>query len=159
MDPVSEAKLGEVHPSLAEKIHQMETILSQENIVFRVTQGLRSWTQQADLYAQGRTNPGPIITNAPPGHSWHNFGMAVDLVPDDPTLAGFQADWNIEHPVWKRLLAVGTSVGLVEGAGFRTFPDNPHFQLTGNFPVSPDDEVRQLFRDGGMAGLWQESGL
>jgi hypothetical protein len=123
-------------------------------VVLRVTQGLRSWNEQAKLYAQGRTVPGKIVTDAPPGHGWHNFAMAVDVVPLDPL-----PDWNLTHPVWKRLVEVGESLGLQSGSEWRTFPDWPHLQITGRFPASPNDEVRQIFLQAGIQGVWQESGL
>lgn len=159
MDSVSEARLQLVCPALADKVHTLATMLADENIVFRVTQGLRAWNDQDKLYQQGRTTPGPIVTNAPAGHSWHEFGMAVDVVPDDPTVAGFQCDWNTSHPAWDRLIAVGESLGLFSGSEFVHIKDEPHFQLTGTFPVSPNDEVRQIFKDQGMEAIWIEAGL
>lgn len=159
MDSISIARLQNVAPSLAAKVEQMADMLESEGIRFRVTQALRSWSQQDALYAQGRTAPGSVVTNAPGGYSWHNFGMAVDCV---PSLGGeaYSPDWNENHPAWKRMEAVGQSVGLVSGATWRTFPDAPHFQLTGRFPESaPTDEVRQLFRDGGMQEVWKEAGI
>ena len=154
MDAVSEARLGMIWPVLAAKIRTLAEMLEQESITIRVTQALRSWTEQDGLYQQGRTRPGPIVTNAAAGTSWHNFGMAVDVVP--MAQAG-QPDWNVEHPAWKRLIAAGESLGLFSGSEFRTFKDYPHFQLTGRFPVSPTDEVRQLFKDAGMEAVWQEA--
>jgi len=160
MDNYSEARLGEVAPQLAEKIEQMAVQLAAENIVIRVTQGLRTWAQQQELYAKGRDEAGNVIdraqvvTKAQPGYSWHNFGLAVDIVPDDASLAGFQADWNSAHPAWQRAVAVGDSLGLVAGAEWRTFPDWPHFQLTGRFPVTPDAEARYLFKEGGFKAVW-----
>jgi peptidoglycan L-alanyl-D-glutamate endopeptidase CwlK len=112
--------------------------------------------EQERLFAQGRSAPGKIVTNAEPGHSWHQFGLAVDVVPLG--LDG-QPDWNTEHPIWRRLVAVGTGLGLVEGAQFRSFPDYPHFQLTGKLPVSPDIEVRESFGQSGIQGIWKETGL
>ena len=162
MDAISESRLTEVHPLLASKIRQMADILAQSGVTLRVTQGLRSWTQQLSLWLKGRDPNGTVIdrskvvTNAAPGHSWHNFGLAVDVVPMDNV---GQPDWNVNHPVWKQIVSVGTSLGLVAGAEWRTFPDYPHFQLTGKLPVSPDDEVRQTFKDGGMVTIWKESGL
>jgi peptidoglycan L-alanyl-D-glutamate endopeptidase CwlK len=153
MDPISEARLGEVHPALAEKVRQMAEMLEQENITIRVTQGLRSWAEQEALYAQGRTVPGSIVTNAPPGTSWHNFGLAADVAPFDGSIP----DWNLSHPVWKRIVSVGESCGLVAGAEFRTFPDWPHFQLTGQLPVSPDDAVRAAYQSGGMEAVWSDT--
>lgn len=155
MDTASEAKLISVHPLLAAKIRQMASILEGEGTIITVTQGLRSWQDQARLYAQGRTAPGPIVTHAPPGHSWHQFGLAVDLVP----LAGGRPDWNATHPTWQRIVQLGNSLGLTEGAGFRSFPDWPHQQLTGSWPVSPTDEVRQTFLIGGVPSVWEASGL
>jgi peptidoglycan LD-endopeptidase CwlK len=155
MDQTSEARLIEVHPKLAEKVRSMAEILAAEGIQIRVVQSLRSWTEQAALYAQGRTEPGQVVTNAKPGTSWHNYGLAVDVAPFD----GGIPDWNADHPVWKRIVAVGESVGLVSGSEWRTFPDLPHFQMTGRLPVSPDDAVRAAYETGGQEAVWTDSGL
>ncbi len=163
MDAISEARLSELHPELARRIRQLARLLSggQENSVLRVTQGLRSWTQQQALWAKGRdaagkiVDPAAVVTQARAGYSWHSFGLAVDVAPFDNAIP----DWNIAHPVWKRIVTLGEGLGLVSGAEFRTFPDYPHFQLTGKFPVTPTDEVRQLFLDGGARAVWDESGI
>jgi hypothetical protein len=43
------------------------------------TEGFRSFERQADLYAKGRTIPGTaVVTQAPPGKSLHNYGLASD---------------------------------------------------------------------------------
>ncbi len=155
MDQLSESRLAKVHPKLAEKVRSMAELLGQENITIRVVQGLRTYEEQEALYAQGRTVPGRMVTNALPGHSYHQFGLAVDVAPFD----GGVPDWNENHPAWKRIVSVGESVGLVAGAAFRTFPDQPHFQLTGQFPVSPDEALRSVFQEGGIAAVWTDSGL
>ena len=154
MDTVSEARLQLVCPALAAKIQSLALMLQDEGITFRVTQGLRSWNDQDKLYQQGRTLPGKIVTNAPAGHSWHEFGLAVDVVPMDPL-----PDWDTTHPVWTRLINVGESLGLYSGSEFTHIKDEPHFQLTGTFPVSPNDEARQIFKNAGMEAVWQEAGL
>ena len=158
MDRISETRLAKVHPLLARKIRQMADILYADRppVVLRVTQGLRTWQEQAALYAQGRSGIGPVVTNAEPGHSYHQYGLAVDVVPLQ--LDG-QPDWNTTHPVWQRIVAVGKSLGLTEGAEFRSFPDYPHFQLTGKLPVSPDVEVRESYGQSGIPGIWKETGL
>jgi peptidoglycan L-alanyl-D-glutamate endopeptidase CwlK len=161
MDNISEARLGEVHPKLAERVRQMAEMLEGENIIIRVVQSQRSWAEQAALYAEGRDADGNVIdksrvvTNAKPGTSWHNFGLAVDVAPFD----GGVPDWNPDHPAWKRIVAVGESVGLLSGSTWRTFPDWPHFQMTGHLPVSPDEAVRAAFQDGGQQAVWNLSGL
>ena len=151
MDTVSEQRLSEVYPGLADKVRQMATQLESEGTDIRVTQSLRTMAEQEALYAQGRTAPGRVVTEARAGYSWHNFGLAVDIAPFTPQ----GVDWNTSHPVWKRAVAVGESLGLVAGAAFRTFPDWPHFQLTGRFPATPSDECRAIFAAGGLAAVWQ----
>ena len=157
MDAVSEARLQLICPALSAKILSLALMLADEQIVFRVTQGLRTWNEQNALYAQGRTTPGIIVTDAPAGYSWHEFGLAVDLVPMDQMPP--QPDWNLTHPVWRRLISVGESLGLYSGDEFQHKKDEPHFQLTGSFPVSPNDEVRQVFLNAGMEAVWVEAGL
>jgi len=139
----------------------MATMLLEEGIEIRVVQALRSWAEQAALYAKGRDANGNIVdksqvvTNARPGYSYHNFGLAVDVAPFD----GGIPDWNANHPVWKRIVQVGTSLGLAAGAEWRTFPDYPHFQFTGQLPMSPSDSVRAAYEVGGQEEIWKQTGL
>jgi peptidoglycan L-alanyl-D-glutamate endopeptidase CwlK len=149
---VSSQRLELVHPELKRRVTAMAAILDKENIPIQVCQGLRTWSEQDALYAQGRTHPGKIVTNAKGGQSAHNFGYAVDLVPEE--IEPGQPDWNIEHPAWKRMLEVGAQCGLAEGALWRTFPDNPHFYLK-EFPANPTDVMQQDFKDAGMVAVWQ----
>lgn len=153
MDAVSEARLKDVHPALADKVRRLAEAVQLEGIEFRVTQGLRSWADQSKLYAQGRTAPGWKVTNAKAGESWHNYGLAIDIAPDDPKLPGYQPDWNESHPAWARVIAVGESLGLKSGKSFR---DMPHFEMTGKWPSKPPDEVRSLFEHGGVQAVWNE---
>jgi len=159
MDTVSELRLAQVYPGLADKIRSMAATLEAEAIDIRVTQGLRTMAEQEALYAQGRTTVGAVVTNAAAGTSWHNFGLAVDVVPLTPQ----GPDWDIGHPVWTRIVAVGTALGMVAGAQWRTFPDWPHFQFTGRFPTTPNDEARTILATGGVNAVWEaafnESGL
>src|SRR5882724_11055018 len=155
MDFISEIRLADVYPGLAAKIRQMAVILEPEGIIFRVTQGLRTWNQQTILYAQGRTTPGPIVTNARPGHGWHEYGLATD---DVPIVEG-APDWNETHPIWQRMIEVGDSLGLAHvniGSRNGQHRDWPHFQLTGIFPVTPNDQVRAIFAKGGITEVWRQ---
>jgi len=155
LDSFSESRLSEVHPMLAEKIRAMADALEAQGVSIRVTQGLRTWDEQAALYAKGRTAPGPKVTNASAGTSWHNYGLAVDVVPMTP----LGPDWNTSHPVWQAIITTGEAQGLVAGAKWRSFPDYPHFQLTGTLPVSPDEGVREAYEQGGVTGVWTAAGL
>lgn len=156
LDPTSTARLSQVCPALAAKIIALAELLASESMVIRVTQGLRSWAQQDALYQQGRTTPGNIVTNAPAGSSWHEFGLAVDLVVMNPDGT---CDWDAADPAWQKMIETGESLGLFSGSQFCSIKDNPHFQLTGSFPVSPNEEARQIFLNAGMTSVWVEAGL
>ena len=44
-----------------------------------ITDTLRTFAEQDELYAQGRTKPGKRITNAKGWQSLHNYGVAIDF--------------------------------------------------------------------------------
>lgn len=146
MEPISEERLNQVHPELARRVRQLADALS---FTIRVTQGLRTWNEQDKLYAQGRTDPGQVVTNAPGGHSQHNFGLAVDVVP----IVNGLPDWDVKGERWQEILSKAPSFGLAEGAEWRTFPDNPHLYPQ-EVPANPDDNLRNLFQEGGIAAVW-----
>lgn len=90
-----------------------------------VTCTLRSEAEQALLYSQGRTAPGRIVTNAKPGFSAHNYGLALDIVP----MVNGKPDWNGEDAVWGLVGAIGQQAGLQWlGAPGSPFLEKPHFQ-------------------------------
>lgn len=90
-----------------------------------VTCTWRTNTEQAALYAQGRTTPGKIVTNAKAGESAHNYRLAMDVVP----LVNGKPDWDGAHPVWQQIGAIGQSCGLEWlGAPGSPFREQAHFQ-------------------------------
>lgn len=157
MDSISEIRLNEVHPILAQKIRIMADALIQQepSIIIRVTQGMRTWDEQQALYDKGRITPGPIVTEARPGYSYHQYGLAVDVVP----LMPLGPNWNVTDPVWQKIVAAGLDQGLVSGSAWKTFKDWPHFQLTGALPVSPTAEIRALYNTEGIVAVWKAAGL
>src|SRR4030088_3519409 len=94
-----------------------------EKIDVIVTSTLRSPMEQEALYAQGRTSPGRIVTNAKPGQSAHNYGLAIDVVP----IVNGKPDWSGADPVWETIGKLGQAAGLTWlGAHGSTFPEDPH---------------------------------
>lgn len=90
-----------------------------------VTCTLRTEAEQAALYAQGRTAVGHIVTNAKPGQSAHNYGLALDVVP----IVNGKPDWDGGHPVWQQVGALGQAAGLQWlGAPGSPFKEEAHFQ-------------------------------
>lgn len=89
-----------------------------------ITSARRSYEEQAALYAQGRTAPGPIVTYAPPGTSLHEHGRAFDVAPLNS--AG-KPHWPEDPALWEAIGKRGEALGLKWG-GRWTWPDRPHFE-------------------------------
>lgn len=101
-----------------------------------ITQAYRTKAEQDALYAQGRTKPGKIVTNAKGGYSNHNYGLSFDYVPLD----GTRAIWDANNPLWSKFGLIGESLGLEWGARWKQLPDRPHLQYT--FGLSINDLVK-----------------
>lgn len=153
MDAISETRLSQVHPLLADKTRAMAVALESRGITIRVVQGLRTIQEQNAMYAQGRTEPGEKVTNAIGGYSWHNFGLAVDCIPGIRGEITWEPNWDPKHPDFAAMIAAGEAQGLVSGSTWKTMPDEPHFQLAG-IPVSPNDATRSLITQHGMEAVW-----
>ena len=105
-----------------------------EQLVLVITQGLRTNEEQAKLYAQGRTEPGAIVTFAPPGYSWHNFGLAFDVAFKGATWA--EMNTRAWLPLWNRIGVIGEFVGLEWGGRWAKPVDLPHFQYRGGLTLA-----------------------
>lgn len=98
-----------------------------EGINVQISSGLRTNAQQDKLYAQGRTAPGSIVTNARAGQSVHNYGLAVDFFITTPD--GSAPIW-IVNAQWKRVAAIAKSMGFTWGGDWTSFYDAPHLEYT-----------------------------
>lgn len=104
-----------------------------------VTDGARTMTRQNDLWAQGRTRPGNIVTDARGDESFHVWGVAVDLVP--VTRAG--ALRYDDEAAYGRVAAVASWLGIEWG--FKLWGvDRPHFQYTQGLSIAAFRAGRRL---------------
>jgi peptidoglycan LD-endopeptidase CwlK len=96
-----------------------------------VTCTLRTNEDQAVIYAQGRTTPGSIVTNAKAGQSAHNpnaagKALALDVVP----LVHGKPDWTGTSPLWDEVANLAQARGLDWlGAPGSPFKELCHFQM------------------------------
>jgi peptidoglycan LD-endopeptidase CwlK len=81
MNTASQNRLKKVHPELARRAALLIQALADKGYTIEVVQGLRTFAEQDELYKQGRTKPGQVVTKAKGGQSNHNYGLAVDLCP------------------------------------------------------------------------------
>jgi hypothetical protein len=120
-DPRSEKNLATVHPELAKLGRELLRRLAAEGLTFKVTSGNRTKEEQAALYAQGRTAPGPRVTWTM--KSRHIGGRAIDLT----LFSGKNPVWESRH--YDRAGVVGKELGLVWGGDWKRTKDLPHFEL------------------------------
>jgi hypothetical protein len=95
------------------------------NRKWAISDARRTLAEQSDIYAQGRTKPGKVVSNAKPGQSAHNFGYAVDLW---PLKANGDFDWNAPDSIFKTMADIAESLGLTAGYNFRSIHDAPHVE-------------------------------
>ena len=123
VDDRSEKVIATLLPEVQPYARALVTKAGTDGITIKVISGLRTYDEQNDLYAQGRTKPGRIVTNARGGFSNHNFGIAFDV----GVFEGSQ--YLDESPKYKAVGVLGTDLGLEWGGNWKTIQDEPHFQL------------------------------
>lgn len=131
----SASRLVGLHPVVLSGAQALIDLSYAAGVPIVITQGLRTIAEQDALYAQGRTRPGSIVTNAKGGYSNHNFGVAIDfalLLPD-----GKNVSWDTLRdgdkdslPDWSEVVDIAKSLGFAWGGDWRSFKDMPHFELT-----------------------------
>jgi peptidoglycan L-alanyl-D-glutamate endopeptidase CwlK len=103
-------------------------------------QGLRTIDEQNALYAQGRTKPGSIVTNAKGGSSFHNYGLAIDfaILTDKDGNGSFEdLSWDIKRDNdkdgtadWLEVVKVFEAAGWSWGGKWSSIKDYPHLEKT-----------------------------
>lgn len=93
-------------------------------LAIKITDTLRTKEEQDELYAQGRTKPGSIVTNVKYPNSMHNWGVAFDFCRNDGTGA-----YNEAGNFFAKVGAIGRNIGLEWGGDWTSIVDRTHFQL------------------------------
>lgn len=117
-----------LQPHMQKAVKALLNDLRYERIPVFICETLRPFKRQAELYAQGRTKPGPIVTHAKPGHSYHAFGLAIDVYPCDKDGDPIW-DFDPEKSSWPRIVQLAKMRGLEWGGDWPSFKDYPHFQM------------------------------
>lgn len=135
MDNITQKRIDKLHPIIRDEVQEIITecdLALTGRAKIRITQGLRTFKEQDQLYAIGRTKPGKKVTNAKPGQSIHNYGLAVDicLIIDGKTASWDTAkDWdNNKVADWYECVKIFAKYGWEWGGSWKTFKDLPHFE-------------------------------
>lgn len=139
--------LSELEPVTREMAHRLigaAAILGMELFVVHTD---RTHEEQDALYAIGRSEPGPKVTNAQGGKSWHNCraadgapaSRAIDVAFEEagsqrPTWANQTAE---QQERWTLLGALGRQIGLEWGGlpAVAARGDLGHFQNRGGMTI------------------------
>lgn len=114
-----------LHPELQTKCQELIKRCKDEGIDIVISQTLRTKQEQDEIYAQGRTKPGNIVSNVKYPNSMHCWGVAFDVA----VIINGQASWIAAH--FDVVGPIGEALGLEWGGRWQNFPDKPHFQLPG----------------------------
>jgi len=132
--------LATLDPHVRELATKLLEQSAQAGIPLTVIFTRRSLETQDALYAQGRTTPGSIVTNARAGYSFHNFGLAFDVVPTEllslPNWGDTPAQQAHTNVLWATVGKLGMALGLTWGGDFKSIEDRPHFEWSGGLTLA-----------------------
>lgn len=124
-------KLEDLHPAVENLARAFVVKCAAAGVDVLITSTYRDHASQAALFAQGRTAPGKIVTNARPGQSWHNWRCAFDFVP----LVNGKAQWN-DAATFERCGRIAEAVGLEWAGRWKRFRELAHCQYTGGLTLA-----------------------
>lgn len=146
-DQITLDRIKLLHPKLRDEALQIyEEIVTalSGKAACRFSYTLRTFAEQDVLYAQGRTKPGKIVTNAKGGQSYHNYGLALDIVLliDNDGDGKFEtASWDEKGDYdsdrksdWMEIVAIFKRYGWEAGIDWH-FRDAPHFQKSYGYSI------------------------
>jgi peptidoglycan LD-endopeptidase CwlK len=146
-DAATLARIATLHPKLVAEATEIyndicHALTGKAKCRFSYT--LRTFAEQNALYAQGRTKPGAKVTNAIGGQSYHNYGLAIDIVllldtdgngtyetASWETAKDFDADTIAD---WQEIVRIFAMHGWEWGGNWK-FRDMPHFQKTFGYTI------------------------
>jgi peptidoglycan L-alanyl-D-glutamate endopeptidase CwlK len=139
-----------LHPLMQKAFERLRQACAAAELDIFLVSGTRTFEEQRRIYDQGRITPGPIVTHAKPGTSYHNFGMAFDVCRcEGGTLTRaavrLRWDWTME-PV----AAAAKGLGLLWGGAWQA-ADGNHFQT--DYDHLDLAGLQRIYPDGWKPGL------
>lgn len=142
---ITNNKIKVLYPRIWERCQKLINKIKEQSLDADIFMSFRSFDEQAKLYAKGRTEPGAIVTNSKPGYSFHNYGLALDVV--------FKKDgkwsWDQAHD-WALLGKLGKELGFNWGGDWGW--DKPHFEL--NFGHKIEDLLAIFNKNKDLDEVW-----
>lgn len=137
MDKITLERIELLHPIVRQEAKEIYEEICRRltgSAICRFAFTLRTFAEQDALFAKGRTQPGAKVTQARGGQSWHNYGLAIDIV---LIVNGKEVSYDMRKDYdgdgeadWQEIVYVFKMHGWEWGGDWATFKDGPHFQKT-----------------------------
>lgn len=148
MDKITLERIELLHPALREEAKEIYAEICEAlkgRAICRFAYTLRTYAEQDALFLQK-----PKVTNAKGGQSYHNFGLAIDivlLVDKDKNGTFESASWetNVDFDRdgladWQEVVKIFKLHGWTWGGDWK-FVDKPHFEKTFGYSVKQLDAM------------------
>ena len=137
MDLITIERIKEAHPSLRDKM--LKDYIGANNLLGKGSRLRFAYVYRSNELQDKLYNQRPKVTNAKGGQSIHNYGMAFDIVilyDNDGNGTFEEASWSMIRDFdkdgiadWKEVTDYFKSKGWEWGGDWKSFKDNPHFQI------------------------------
>jgi D-alanyl-D-alanine carboxypeptidase. len=148
--------LDKLYPPFKAKVLELLQNCLDKGAIYVVTSGLRTYEEQAKIYAIGRTtrlNEG-IKTKAWAGKSPHNFAIAIDCMHSAPPWQGKLVP-DDANKNYKLYADEAVKLGLDAGYYWKgNFQDTNHVQLDVKAQGITWDELDKHYRSGGYPAVF-----
>lgn len=157
-DPSGVLNDSQVNPTFAGMTKETIRDLRREDLSMKVHEGFRSDTKQDQDYAKGRRGIAgePTVTNARGGESWHNYGLAADMIIHDANGRPGWHDGGDYSKIWERYGELATQNGLYWGGNF---DDRPHVEYHPGLTAGQASTLKDERATGGLEGAWDTLGI
>lgn len=121
----TESEIKTLLPFMRPMVQKVLDEMASLGHVMMCTDGNRTFAEQNQKYAQGRTAAGSIVTKVRGGYSYHNYGVAADccfVVDGGPS-------WDGGHD-WKLYGKIAKKHGFKWGGDWWNFQDRPHIEIS-----------------------------
>jgi hypothetical protein len=162
-DIATDQKLEKICPDLAARwVLVRKRLFDSIGMQIRVTEALRSFAMQFEVWAKGRTrlatgswvisDPSKVISYAVPGASFHQFGLAIDscFQGKDPYLE--KMDMKEAREKWELFGKYCHEEGLDWG-GYWKRPDKPHCEKRYGLSIH---SIQIIHENSGLKAVWKE---